>query len=347
MIGTIFVPVWAARAFLLSTGTYYHQVLSEFVLDNPYQSTVGIIGDFGKVGAAILWLACFRERSKRRRRVFLVTAVAVTLLEFAWYAPTGTRDPLGRVFIVIVMAYVITFRRLPAAATGAIVVFGFLAFSFIETYRFVNLVTLAEEDTRSISPTGLLSTAEEAEQKFSSTDFSSWRWVSKTVERLCDARSLAAIIENVPENVPFLYGETYQKLPWVFIPRYVAPFKPKLITPLNEWLFSDEVGSSPTTLVGEAYLNFGWSGIVIVMTLLGLLGGCYDLWFAKREADLMVSAAYVATAAALVRIMVESSAVFLSTLINGILLALVLNWGYQIVLGAKRVVDRRDTSLAA
>lgn len=84
----------------------------------------------------------------------------------------------------------------------------------------------------------------------------------------------SGIIRRVPLHTDYLYGETYLYTFAVVVPRSVWPEKPE--TGLGPFIKSEVFGARvvdkngwPSGMIGEAYLNFGHAGIVLVMWLFG------------------------------------------------------------------------------
>ncbi|MCK6478933.1 MAG: hypothetical protein HUU06_07965 [Planctomycetaceae bacterium] len=99
-------------------------------------------------------------------------------------------------------------------------------------------------------------------------------------------------VVRLAEEDGFYGGETLSYLAYVFIPRFVWPEKPLVVT--GRW-FAEKIGrgyyrtggeftnSVNITPVGEFYLNFGWAGAVAGMAVLMLL--LRVLWDAARFVD--------------------------------------------------------------
>jgi hypothetical protein len=78
-------------------------------------------------------------------------------------------------------------------------------------------------------------------------------------------------------------GNTMANLPAVFIPRLLWPEKPiitKLGTDFNVLATGNEGSASSPGLFAEAYWNFGWLGIPIIMVPLGFIYGALSLYAA-------------------------------------------------------------------
>ncbi|MBK9265848.1 MAG: oligosaccharide repeat unit polymerase [Polyangiaceae bacterium] len=112
------------------------------------------------------------------------------------------------------------------------------------------------------------------------------------LERAFDATATACIYSEV-ERVGFMYGEGMDYLVYAFIPRAIWPDKPSVTR--GAW-FSEYLGQARSeetattslgqTAPGELYWNFGWPGVLLGMSLLGVV--CGKLWklatpFAERD----------------------------------------------------------------
>ncbi|RFA30242.1 hypothetical protein CAI21_06380 [Alkalilimnicola ehrlichii] len=80
-----------------------------------------------------------------------------------------------------------------------------------------------------------------------------------------------AILGRVPHDVPYLYGESYLSIPFVFVPSAVWGAKPEAGGKLNAIRIYDQpLTAIPPGAVGEAYWNFSYPGIVLVFLVYGV-----------------------------------------------------------------------------
>lgn len=83
-----------------------------------------------------------------------------------------------------------------------------------------------------------------------------------------------AIIERVPSRAGYLYGTSYLALPVFWVPRQIWPGKPE--TGLGAWVKEKLFGVSarqsgwPPGFIAEAYINFGYIGIVFLPFFIGM-----------------------------------------------------------------------------
>lgn len=89
---------------------------------------------------------------------------------------------------------------------------------------------------------------------------------------------LAHIYEQTPDNIPYLYGQSYSYFAYALIPRVVWPEKPEAtanrLLAVNYEITTREGAEQSTfgvSLIGEGYANFGVLGVVSVMAVLGLI----------------------------------------------------------------------------
>jgi len=83
--------------------------------------------------------------------------------------------------------------------------------------------------------------------------------------RLFDARSAAAVMFNVPEVIPYRYGETVLQVFYSMIPRFIWEDKPSLrdIHLITTQVMPDDMGINPVGTIAELYLNGGFVAILL------------------------------------------------------------------------------------
>ena len=95
---------------------------------------------------------------------------------------------------------------------------------------------------------------------------------------------VAWIIGQTPENVPYLLGESYSPLLFKLVPRFIWRTKPvDGIRTISDYGFLrgiDNIGAFKVHQLGEMYANFGTSGVLFGMFVLGVLyRTIYQLFF--------------------------------------------------------------------
>ena len=95
------------------------------------------------------------------------------------------------------------------------------------------------------------------------------------------ASEAATIYEKTPLCVPYQYGATYRYLLITWIPRVLWPDKPSVSDSNRFYQVSYGVTQEENLdhvaigagLIPEAYMNFGWLGVPVVMFLGGVVLG--------------------------------------------------------------------------
>jgi hypothetical protein len=103
--------------------------------------------------------------------------------------------------------------------------------------------------------------------------------VPSIIERASLLKFLSLVVRETPEQQPYMYGLTYQQTISIFIPRFLWPDKPRASTPdetLAIYYGIQTQESADVTAIGlgrisEAWANFGWFGIGIIGTIMGLI----------------------------------------------------------------------------
>lgn len=96
-------------------------------------------------------------------------------------------------------------------------------------------------------------------------------------ERVSLKGSTQMIVEGVENGVGFQHGHTLEPILATFIPRVLWSDKPdvptgQLVNKTFHVTDTDDIWISPSHL-GELYWNFGWAGVIVGMSIFGLLCG--------------------------------------------------------------------------
>jgi len=122
-----------------------------------------------------------------------------------------------------------------------------------------------------------------------------------TMLRLSHITEFADVVRETPANVPYWNGKTYYSLPFKPIPRFLWKDKPKEDTsqrfghrynfiPLENY---ETAWNLPQ--LTEFYANFGLSGVIAGMFVVGLIYGCLQACLIHRESGIgaVIGAAYL------------------------------------------------------
>jgi hypothetical protein len=118
--------------------------------------------------------------------------------------------------------------------------------------------------------------------------------LTTSAERFANADLLGYIEFHVPRDYPYWNKQSYTELPYLLVPRIIAPFKPKLAL-ANEFgrtyglLDPNDFGTSENTpLQVEAWVNFGPEGLVAIAIIIGGLLGFGERLLDRRTLDGLV-----------------------------------------------------------
>lgn len=108
----------------------------------------------------------------------------------------------------------------------------------------------------------------------------------KLIERTSLFQMICLVVENTPDPLPFLDGETYAQIPGQFVPRFFWPEKP--VGHISTYTLSIYYGlqrpedTAKTTiafgLLAEAYANFGLYGVGFLAVFFAFGLKKYTLW---------------------------------------------------------------------
>ena len=128
----------------------------------------------------------------------------------------------------------------------------------------------------------------------------------------------ATVYENTPSAVPYQYGASYQYLLVTLIPRFLWPNKPSVSDANRSYQVSYGVTQQEDLdhvaigagLIPEAYMNFGWAGIPVVMCLSGVILGVFERALLGRQAGVFASALGLAYVLQLLSLNEQAAAYF-------------------------------------
>jgi hypothetical protein len=183
--------------------------------------------------------------------------------------------------VLVVMVKLLVDGKIPKAWAVAILAFVALAFPVLQANRVFR-------DQQFLSPSEVAANISKVfeETLTLSKEVTKGADRSQTVfERMTLKGVVEMIVTQTGQTVPFQNGHTLTPLLATFIPRLIWPDKPDVPTGQvvnKEFKLSDVEYTyiSPSHL-GELYWNFGWSGVIAGMSiigfLLGYLGRRFDL----------------------------------------------------------------------
>jgi TM2 domain-containing membrane protein YozV len=128
----------------------------------------------------------------------------------------------------------------------------------------------------------------------------------------------ATVYERTPSAVSYQYGATYEYLLITLIPRFLWPDKPSVNDSNRLYQLSYGVTQQEDLdhvaigagLIPEAYMNFGWIGIPLVMCLAGVILGVFERIFLGQHAGTFASAVGLAYVLQLLSLNGQAAAYF-------------------------------------
>ena len=198
----------------------------------------------------IVWLA-FDRHAVKQPTFWLVALFGAFLV----FAATGSRSSAIWPFILIALMWAlrnqtIPYRALWVAAGIAIVLVGLLG-EFRAATR--GAATLADVEFQA----EIWSSAQAGYEEM--------------VRRSTTNSGQMAVLGSVPDRVGHLWGESYLSIPFVLIPSRLWPGDtPDAAGRLNAIYIYEHTGTAiPTGVVGEAYWNFSYPGVILAFLLMG------------------------------------------------------------------------------
>ena len=118
---------------------------------------------------------------------------------------------------------------------------------------------------------------------------------SESIDRLALLPQGANVLARTPRDVPFQSGASYKFLAATLVPRVVWPDKPS-VSDANQFyqvaygLTDKDNLNSVSISVGcliEAFMNFGWPGVALIMFFIGLIVGIFERTLLAADSGLL------------------------------------------------------------
>lgn len=211
--------------------------------------------------AWVIWLAL--DRKAHLNPLFWISGVVGMLFNFIG---SGSRSSAINFAIVALVVWMLKTQRFPKAKVVAIGVIAVFLVSVLGQVRAsawhgrFDYASVAEE----VTSVGFFETLQRGSEEMS--------------RRLQRNSGYLPIIAKVPNDVDFLYGESYIHILAAPIPRALWPDKPRAIDGyVGTRIFGYDGIAIPPGAVGEAYWNFHIPGVIVVMILYGV----FQRWLAR------------------------------------------------------------------
>lgn len=225
----------------------------------------------------LLWLYVFQTKNRKSTAFLITLAVLIAIIPIRTMI-AGSRGSLFQSFIVILMAYVFSGKKLKpkqgVAFAGTLIVVIFIGMIYGTTFRNVK-----GNETR-VSAESYVDSAFQTVEVIGSTDitvvFS--EALSNLGERLENVSALAVIVSNYEKLAPYEAAYGMENNIWVytwtaFIPRIIWNDKPIVsdARAYSDLYFNYAENSFPMTTIGDLLRNFGPAGVPFGMMLLGFV----------------------------------------------------------------------------
>jgi hypothetical protein len=160
---------------------------------------------------------------------------------------------------------------------------------------------------------------------------SSGQLSSKSLERTSLLPQVAHVLDVTPSQIPFQGGETYSYMAIALIPRFVWPDKPSVNDANHHYqlLFGLSTARNINGVnigigcLTEAYISFGWPGVICIMFVIGIILGIYERSFLAQDSSNLFLAIGVALLPRILGIEAQMSA-YLGGVIQTVLLTILV-----------------------
>lgn len=327
----IYIPIWIVRYILIVTGSYYHNVRSEFQFESSLFSPIAQISTLNGFIIAYFFILYFelKRNAHFEFNKIKILIFVILVLELVWALPSGSRETTLTVLIIPFIVFFKYYKKVPKKVfliVSALIIF-YIAFA--KLYQAETIKSDTNPNSVNISNTSKL-VQNSFYQLQEGSDILGYQFYLPFMSRMWDGISLSIILSRYDAIYDYENGNSYVGVFYFFIPRFLFPNKPISQLALNDW-FPEIIlhGSMPTTFIGESYINFGWVGIILVPLIVGFLIKYFDIFFIKRSSNIIWSALYLSLVYSILRLTVQPVRIWVSTLVYniifGFLLVLIFN----------------------
>jgi hypothetical protein len=212
-----------------------------------------------------------------RRRGLLWASIVITVvaLQVVVAFVTDVKSTALIAGLIVIMTRTLVDRKLPTGWIVAGVAFIVLVFPVFQAYRTEITGVRGLNRAQAFMELGkVLQIALSSREKVQQGD--SGERAQTFVERAYIKDNLAAVMQHVGTDIPYLHGSSLVAIPMAFVPRILAPDKDSLSVGqlfTKQIARSDEDTYISISHLGELYWNFGWPGIFFGMSLTGIFLG--------------------------------------------------------------------------
>ena len=227
----------------------------------------------GGCGLAMLWLHYYKPDTTSSERAM---TIALTLGLLLIQATIASVKPLVVPMVIIGVSYWRVRRRVPVR----MIVLAVMAFAILNPVKIYwrERVWHSSHEIGLVENIGFL--ADAFDDYYFGANTGAIEGASRAINRLSDIAILGRARSYTPGTIPFWHGQSLQVLLYSFVPRFIWPGKPAA-------QFSNQFGrmyeiiawTNRMTLISinwitELYVNYGHSGVLLGMLLIGWLTRC-------------------------------------------------------------------------
>ena len=207
-----------------------------------------------------------------RKRTILIILLTTMILDFGLGFFGNSKEIALRAPILYILSLMLLRERLPVRGIAIFAVGAGLAFNFLGAYR--NMMAVYNE-----TPLEALQHIHTSIERTFSGDKSLGTRLGSGLDYFVLRVSLKPyvdlVVEKTGKSLPFKDGATITPLFYAFVPRIILPNKPLNSDLGREFNHAFHLSSAGTYIamsqLGELYWNFGWTGVIVGMAMIGTL----------------------------------------------------------------------------
>jgi len=285
----IFEVIGAICKFLIISNNLYFQVTraSRGGLDGPFYSLIIFFETLPIYAMLVSFIYYLKTGSRRWKTIFIITFI----LELVYWLPTGRKEEVINLIIFpIIILYFIrgTFPKIKIIIPA--IVFLFVLFPVTKMLRDAIGISIVSNQSLTLSEIGdiigqNINVAWADQNGNISTTDNSENFAS--IKRLGIVEETAAVIKLTKEQ-GYLYGSTYARFLYSFIPRIIWPDKPELTygkefgRMIGVVGSDDDITSASISIPAEAYWNFQYFGFIILFIIFSFAHVLYSYIYQSR-----------------------------------------------------------------
>lgn len=234
---------------------------------NPFTGVIIMFRILQPLGTLVLIYHYLVSKSRLALAILIMTMIADFIMGFVG----DSKELAVRDLLLYLVSLALLRERIPIYQLIVFVIVAGMSFSFFSAYR---VAVHSKHESRLEA----LSNIEKHVGSIAGNDSSIGERFTGGLEYFTDRITLKSSVEQIiartGKDVGFQNGRTIEPLLYAFIPRFIWPDKPS--SSMAGQVFNQEFKISAskntyisTSQVGELYWNFGWTGLVVGMMMIG------------------------------------------------------------------------------